>query len=84
MSDLNLSWVHMSEGTFSDVSAHYLSSGHTTLNDVVSTSMRRDHVASKLIRRHFDNVCLLGIQQARYINTTSSQRRCHVMTLNRS
>ena len=31
-------------------------------NDVVSTSMRRDHVASTLIRRrrHFDVVCLLG------------------------
>ena len=35
-------------------------SGHTTLNDVVSTSMRRDHVASTLIRRHFDVMCLLG------------------------
>ena len=29
-------------------------------NDVVSTSMRRDHVASTLIRRNFDVVCLLG------------------------
>ena len=29
-------------------------------NDVVSTSMRRDHVASTLIRRHFNVVCLLG------------------------
>ena len=29
-------------------------------NDVVSTSMRRDLVASTLIRRHFDVVCLLG------------------------
>ena len=28
-------------------------------NDVVSTSMRRDHVASTLIRRHFNVVCLL-------------------------
>ena len=27
----------------------------------VSTSMRRDHVASTLIRRHFDVVCLLGL-----------------------
>ena len=26
-------------------------------NDVVSTSMRRDHVASTLIRRHFNFVC---------------------------
>ena len=29
-------------------------------NDVVSTSVRRDHVASTLIRRHFNVVCLLG------------------------
>ena len=29
-------------------------------NDVVSTSMRRDHVASTLIRRHFNVVCLQG------------------------
>ena len=32
-------------------------------NDVVSTSMRRDHVASTLIRRHFNVVCLLGKAQ---------------------
>ena len=30
-------------------------------NDVVSTSMRRDHVASTLIRRHFNVVCPLGL-----------------------
>ena len=35
--------------------------GTQCLNDVVSTSMRRDHVASTLIRRHFDVICLLGI-----------------------
>ena len=29
-------------------------------NDVVSTSMRRDYVASTLIRRHFDTKCPLG------------------------
>ena len=29
-------------------------------NDVVSTSMRHDHVASTLIRRHFNVVCPLG------------------------
>ena len=29
-------------------------------NDVVSTSMRRDHVASSLIRRQFNVVCQLG------------------------
>ena len=29
-------------------------------NDVVSASMRRDHVASTLIRRHFAVVCPLG------------------------
>ena len=33
---------------------------HNVKNDVVSTSMRRDHVVSTLIRRHFDVVCLLG------------------------
>ena len=31
-------------------------------NDVVSTSMRRDHVASTLIRHHFNVVCLLGVK----------------------
>ena len=30
-------------------------------NDVVSTSMRRNHVASTLIRRHFYVMCPLGI-----------------------
>ena len=30
-------------------------------NDVLSTSMRRDHVASTLIRRHFNVVCPLGL-----------------------
>ena len=29
-------------------------------NDVISTSMRRDHVASTLIRRHFNVLCPLG------------------------
>ena len=29
-------------------------------NDVVSTSMRRNHVASTLIRRHFCTKCPLG------------------------
>ena len=29
-------------------------------NDVVSTSMRRHHVASTLIRRHFGTKCPLG------------------------
>ena len=29
-------------------------------NDVVSTSMRRDYVASTLIQRHFNVVCPLG------------------------
>ena len=35
--------------------------GTQRYNDVVSTSMRRDHVALTLIRRHFDVVCLLGL-----------------------
>ena len=30
-------------------------------NDVVLTSMRRDYVASTLIRRHFDTKCPLGL-----------------------
>ena len=29
-------------------------------NDVISTSMRRDHVTSTLIQRHFNVVCLLA------------------------
>ena len=29
-------------------------------NDVISTSMRRDHVALTLMRRHFNVVCPLG------------------------
>ena len=29
-------------------------------NDVVSTSMRRNHVASTIIRRHFYAMCPLG------------------------
>ena len=36
------------------------------LNDVISTSMRRDHVASTLIRRHFDLMCLLGVFQVQH------------------
>ena len=34
--------------------------GFPVKNDVVSTSMRRDHVALTLIRRYFNVVCLLG------------------------
>ena len=32
-------------------------------NDVVLTSMRRDHVASTLIQRHFGTKCPLGSMQ---------------------
>ena len=32
-------------------------------NDVVLTSMRRDYVASTLIRRHFDTKCPLGVHE---------------------
>ena len=38
----------------------YIPAGTQHQNDVVSTSMRRDHVASTLIRRHFNVVCPLG------------------------
>ena len=34
-------------------------------NDVGSTSMRRHHVASTLIRRHFGTKCPLGLLRAR-------------------
>ena len=48
----------------SDLNLHCLlrplPAGTQRENDVVSTSMRRDHVASTLIRRHFDVVFLLG------------------------
>ena len=37
----------------------FIPAGTQHQNDVVSTSMRRDHVASTLIRRHFNVVCLL-------------------------
>ena len=40
-------------------------------NDVVLTSMRRDYVASTLIRRHFDTKCPLGVF-ARLISTFGS------------
>ena len=33
---------------------------HYKLNNVVLTSMRRDHVASTSVRRHFYVMCLLG------------------------
>ena len=36
-------------------------SRHLVPNDVVSTSMRRHHVASTLIRRHFHVMCPLGL-----------------------
>ena len=38
-----------------------LPAGTQYQNDVVSTSMRRDHVASTLTRRHFNVVCPLGL-----------------------
>ena len=36
-------------------------------NNVVSTSMRRDHVASTLIQRHFGTKCPLGSFLQRYL-----------------
>ena len=44
----------------SSASSNTLPVGIWCPNDVVSTSMRRDHVASTLIRRHFNTKCLLG------------------------
>ena len=41
----------------------HIPAGTQHQNDVISTSMRRDHVASTLIRRHFNVVCPLGYQQ---------------------
>ena len=41
-----------------------LPAGTQYQNDIVSTSMRRDHVASTLIRRHFNVVCSLGLSLA--------------------
>ena len=43
-----------------DLSAQYLVSIWCQ-NDVVSTWMRRDHVASTLMRRHFYVMCPAGI-----------------------
>ena len=42
-------------------------------NDVVSTSMRRDHVASTLIRRHYNVMCPLGWACS---NSRTSIARC--------
>ena len=42
-------------------------------NDVVSTSMQRDHVASALIRRHFNVACPLGWN---ILNTGRDMRKC--------
>ena len=38
-------------------------------NDVVSKSMRRDHVASTLIRHHFNVVCPLGSTRVKILQT---------------
>ena len=48
------SWI-----TFDISQKRTLPAGKQHQNDVVSTSMRRDHVASTLIRRHFNVVCPL-------------------------
>ena len=42
---------------------HAIPGGTQHQNDVVSTSMLRDHVASTLIRHHFNVVCPLGLYQ---------------------
>ena len=42
--------------------------------DVVSTSMRRDHVASTLIRLHFNVVCPLGLYQC--LSSLITLNRC--------
>ena len=43
-----------------DKSKEQTPAGTQHQNDVVSTSMRRDHVTSTFIRRHFNVVCPLG------------------------
>ena len=55
--------------------------GTQRYNDVVSTSMRRDHVASTLIRRHFDIVCLLGWYAVRTMRNERYACVCHVVVL---
>ena len=58
-------------------------------NDVVLTSMRRDYVASTLIRRHFDTKCPLGkyLLESRNSNRrpscvliSKSNRSCRICT----
>ena len=43
-------------------------------NDVVLTSMRRDHVASTLIQRHFGTKCPLGRKSIQQINESISRK----------
>ena len=45
---------------FAECTCHF-PAGTQHQNDVVPTSMRRDHVASTLKRRHFNVVCPLGL-----------------------
>ena len=49
-------------------------------NDVASTSMRRDHVASTLIRRHFNVMCPLGM----YFQTCASRENADQLSHSRS
>ena len=52
-------------------------------NDAVLTSMRRDHVASTLIQRHFGTKCPLGtleIDCEKKLLRLESEIRCYVLT----
>ena len=57
---------HSRQNTDSANTRHlYNPAGICCQNDVVSTSMRRNHVASTLIRRHFRTKCPLGTSTLR-------------------
>ena len=58
---IGVQFRHMFDSVPRPVVAEYIPVGIWCQNDVVSTSMRRDHVASTLIRRHFNTKCPLGI-----------------------
>ena len=61
---LTLWHVHQMRSHISLRISNVCPAGTQYQNDVVSTSMRRDHVASTLIRRHFNVVCPLGAHSA--------------------
>ena len=52
--------------------------GIRRLNDVVLTPMRRDAVASTLVKRHFDHLFLLDLK--RYAEVSELEQRGHTET----